>query len=162
MSLVTNEIRASATHIYHGDVICQEQSKLLLTEMGLTNGLLTLEDIEEVGYVKDTGFVWLRQKKPNKTKNEKIGKLSSNATEVTAFIERFKIKKLTGVKAKELLMWIPVSEITVDNPPTGKVTFKSSYGISKSYPVSAFEIDDVMKKDAKGVDVTKNAQVKGI
>ncbi|KAF5788263.1 hypothetical protein HanRHA438_Chr10g0474441 [Helianthus annuus] len=72
--------------------------------MGLPNGLLTLEDIEEFGYVKNTGFVWLRQKKPNKTKNEKAGTVSSQATKVTTYVEKFKIKKLTGVKARDLMM----------------------------------------------------------
>ncbi|XP_076909268.1 uncharacterized protein LOC143566451 [Bidens hawaiensis] len=157
MSLVTQEIKASATYVYYGDVVCQEQSKLLLTEMGLPNGLITLEGMKEVGYIKETGFVWLIQKKPNKTKNKKIGKLTSNAVEVTAFIEKFKIKKLTGVKAKELLIWIPITEIVVGNPLTGKITFKTSYGICKSYPVSAFEINDV-KKDVRGVIVAKDYQ----
>lgn len=155
MSCVTQEIRASVTYIYYGNAICQEKTKLLLTEMGLPNGLITKKDIEECGYVKDTGFVWLRQKKPNITKNEIIGgKITSNAIEVTAFIEKFKIKKLTGVKSKELFMWIAVSDIIVDNPPTGKITFKTSSGLYKSFPVSAFQIDDV-KKDVGGVGVAK-------
>ncbi|XP_076909276.1 uncharacterized protein LOC143566462 [Bidens hawaiensis] len=130
MSLVTQQIRASATHIYHGDAICQEKSKLLLREMGLPNGLLTLKDIVEFGYVKDTGFVWLIQKKANKCLNEKIGKLASNATEVTCFVEKFHIKKLTGVKGR-------------------------------SFPVSAFEIDDV-KKDVGDAEVAKDAGVKEV
>ncbi|KAJ0745250.1 hypothetical protein HanPI659440_Chr10g0396711 [Helianthus annuus] len=104
MPLVTQDNRASASYIYHGDAICQEKSKLLLKEMGLPNGLLTLEDIKEFGYVKNTGFVWLRQKKPNKTKNEKAGTVSSQATKVTTYVEKFKIKKLTGVKARDLMM----------------------------------------------------------
>ncbi|KAJ0701728.1 hypothetical protein HanOQP8_Chr10g0382551 [Helianthus annuus] len=98
MSLVTQDNRASTSYIYHGDAICQEKSKLLLKEMGLPNGLLTLEDIEEFGYVKNTGFVWLRQKKPNKTKNEKAGTVSSQATKVTTYVEKSKIKKLTVLK----------------------------------------------------------------
>lgn len=160
MSLVTQQVRASATHIYHGDAICQEKSKLLLREMGLPNGLLTLKDIVEFGYVKDTGFVWLRQKKPNKSLNEKIGKLASNATEVTCFVEKFQIKKLTGVKGKELMMWIPISEVIVD-PPTGKITFICNVGIGRSFPVSAFETDDV-KKDVGDVEVAKDAGVKEV
>ncbi|XP_076915395.1 uncharacterized protein LOC143574744 [Bidens hawaiensis] len=161
MSLVTQEVRASATHIYHGDAICQEKSKLLLREMGLPIGLLTLKDIVEFGYVKDTGFVWLRQKKPNKSLNEKIGKLALNATEVTCFIEKFQIKKLMGVKGKELMMWIPISGVSVDNPSTGKITFKHSSGIGRSFPVSAFEIDDV-EKDFGGVNVAKDVGVKEV
>ncbi|KAI3775421.1 hypothetical protein L1987_49997 [Smallanthus sonchifolius] len=161
MSLVTKAIRESASEIYHGDAICQEKSKFLLTEMGLPNGLLPLEDIVECGYVKDTGFVWLIQKKEKKHKFEKIGKLTSYATEVTAIIEKFKIKKLTGVKTKELLMWVTLGEISVDNPPTGKITFKATSGLYRSFPVSAFQIDDV-KKDVGGVSVAKDSQVKEV
>ncbi|MFS7907365.1 hypothetical protein Hanom_Chr04g00372311 [Helianthus anomalus] len=119
MSLVTQDIRASASHIYHGecDAICQENSKRLLKEMGLPNDLLTLQDIGEFGYLKNTGFVWLRQKKPYKTKNEKAGAVSSQASEVTTYVEKFKIKKLTGVKARELMVWFAISEVSVDNPP---------------------------------------------
>lgn len=158
MSLVTEKIRASASEIYHGDAICQEKSKFLLTEMGLPNGLLPLEDIIECGYVKDTGFVWLIQRKEKKHKFEKVGKLSWYGTEVTAYIEKFKIKKLTGVKTKELLMWITLSEITVDDPPTGKITFKATSGLYRQFPVSAFELENV-KKDV-GVDyVAKETQV---
>ena len=44
MSLVTEEIKAKAEY-YQGHQFCQEKSKFLLTEMGLPNGLLPLQDI---------------------------------------------------------------------------------------------------------------------
>ena len=96
--------------------------------MGLPNGLLPLQDIEECGYVKETGFVWLRQKRSITHKFEKIGKLVSYATEVSAYIEHKKIKRLSGVKAKELLIWVTLNEIFVDDPPTDKITIKSLTG----------------------------------
>ncbi|KAE8720928.1 putative Aproteint domain-containing protein [Hibiscus syriacus] len=74
-------------------------------------------------------------------KFEKIGKLVSYATEVTAVVEKNKIKKLTGVKTKELLVWITLSDIYVDDPPTGKITFQTPAGLHRSFPVSAFEIE---------------------
>ncbi|XP_071716491.1 uncharacterized protein [Rutidosis leptorrhynchoides] len=159
MSLVTEEIRAAASEVYHGDAICQEKSKFLLTEMGLPNGLLPLENIEECGYVENTGFVWLKQKKEKKHKFEKIGKLVSYGTEVTAYIEKFKIKKLTGVKTKELLMWITLSEITVDNPSTEKITFKGTSGLYRTFPVSAFQVEDDLKKDVVVEEVKDVAKV---
>ncbi|KAG8472643.1 hypothetical protein CXB51_034536 [Gossypium anomalum] len=141
MSLVTEEIKASASEVYHGDEICQVKSKSLLEEMGMPRGLLPLKDIEECGYVKETGFVWLKQKKSITHKFEKIGKPVSYATEVTAVIEKNRIKKLNGVKSKELLIWVTLSDIYVDDPATGKITFKTPAGLSRSYPVSAFEIE---------------------
>lgn len=146
MSLITDEIRAKASEMYKGDEICREKSKFLLTEMMLPNGLLPLKDIIEVGYVKDTGFVWLIQKKKCEHKFEKIGKSVQYATEVTAYVEPHRIKKLTGVKAKELLMWLTLTEIYVDNPPTDKITFKTPTGLSRSYPLDAFVVEEEPKK----------------
>ncbi|KAH6820077.1 plant/protein of unknown function [Perilla frutescens var. hirtella] len=132
--------------MYKGDDICREKSRFLLTEMGLPNGLLPLKDIIEVGYVKDTGFVWLIQKKKCEHKFEKIGKAVQYGVEVTAYVEPHRIKKLTGVKAKELLMWLTLTEISVDQPPTGKITFKTPTGLSRSYPVDAFVLDEEEEK----------------
>jgi hypothetical protein len=95
MSLITEEIRAKA-ELYYGEDLCQEKTKFLLKEVGLPNGLLPLEDILECGYVKETGFVWLKQKKKKDHNFNKIGRLVSYATEVTAVVEPNKIKKLTG------------------------------------------------------------------
>ncbi|KAH6819025.1 plant/protein of unknown function [Perilla frutescens var. frutescens] len=134
--------------MYKGDDICREKSRFLLTEMGLPNGLLPLKDIIEVGYVKDTGFVWLIQKKKCEHKFEKIGKSVQYGVEVTAYVEPHRIKKLTGVKAKELLMWLTLTEISVDQPPTGKITFKTPTGLSRSYPVDAFVLEEEEKKSA--------------
>uniref|UniRef100_A0A5B6YME8 Plant/F25P12-18 protein n=1 Tax=Davidia involucrata TaxID=16924 RepID=A0A5B6YME8_DAVIN len=159
MSLVTEEIKAKA-EIYHGNEICQEKSKFLLKEVGLPNGLLPMTDMEECGYVKETGFVWLKQKKKTEHRFEKIGKLVSYASEVTAYVEQNKIKKLTGVKTKELLIWITLAEICVDEPPTGKITFKTPAGLFRSFPVAAFEVEEKVK-DVKGSNggVTVNGSV---
>ncbi len=144
MALVTEEIKANA-EIYYGDETCQVKSKFLLTEVGLPNGLLPLQDIEECGYVKETGFVWLKQKKKITHKFEKIGRFASYEPEITAYVEPNKIKKLTGVKTKELLLWISLSEIYVADPPTGKITFKTPTGLYRTFPTSAFELEDVNK-----------------
>ncbi|KAM7470066.1 hypothetical protein LguiA_008249 [Lonicera macranthoides] len=160
MSLVTDEIRASASEIYHGHDICDEKTKVLLKEVGLPNGLLPLKDIEEVGYVEKTGFVWLIQKKKIQHKFEKIGREAMYATEVTAVAEKNKIKKLTGVKTKEMMMWVSLSEIFVDDPPTGKITFKNPTGLFRTFPVSAFEVEEkVGKGSGVGVGVSGGKEI---
>ncbi|CAI8617014.1 unnamed protein product [Vicia faba] len=141
MSSVTEEIK-SKSEVYHGDQICQLKSKELLREIALPNGLLPLKDIIEVGYNRETGFVWLKQKKSTTHKFEKIGKVTSYATEVTAHVEKGKIKKLNGVKTKELFIWVTLSDIYVNDPPTGKITFQTPAGLSRTFPVSAFEVDE--------------------
>ncbi|XP_077220824.1 uncharacterized protein LOC143854649 [Tasmannia lanceolata] len=145
MPVITEELKANA-EVYYGDELGKEKSKLLLQEVGLPRGLLPLEDIIECGYVKETGFVWLKQKKKKEHTFKKIGKPVTYATEVTAYVEKFKIKKLTGVKTKELLVWLTLSEINVDDPPTGKITFRTPTGLSRSFPVSAFELEEDKKE----------------
>jgi hypothetical protein len=159
--MVTEEIKAKA-EFYQGDQICQEKSKELLKEILLPNGLLPLKDIVECGYVRETGFVWLKQKKETTHKFQKIGKLVSYATEVTAYVEPNKIKKLTGVKTKELLIWVTLNEISVDDPPTGKITFRTPTGLFRSFPVSAFEVEEAVKEVKENKEVKEAVEVKEV
>ncbi|XP_062143547.1 uncharacterized protein LOC133851234 [Alnus glutinosa] len=161
MAMVTEEIKAKA-EFYQGDQICQEKSKELLKEILLPNGLLPLKDIVECGYVRETGFVWLKQKKETTHKFQKIGKLVSYATEVTAYVEPNKIKKLTGVKTKELLIWVTLNEISVDDPPTGKITFRTPTGLFRSFPVSAFEVEEAVKEVKENKEVKEAVEVKEV
>lgn len=113
---------------------------LLLADIGLPVGFLTLEDIEECGYVKEIGFVWLKHKQKKEHKFENV--VVWFDTEVTAYLERNKIKNLTGVKAKEFLIWISLCEIYVNvSSPNVRITFKTPAGLSKSFPISVFQND---------------------
>ncbi|KAJ8549486.1 hypothetical protein K7X08_033193 [Anisodus acutangulus] len=110
----------------------------LLEEFGLPMGLLPLADVIEVGFVKNTGYMWILQNKKVEHKFKIISKQVSYDTNINGYIDKKRIKKLKGVKAKELMLWPPVSEISVDDPPTGKIQFKSLAGITKTFPVEAF------------------------
>ncbi|ERN03151.1 hypothetical protein AMTRI_Chr02g220710 [Amborella trichopoda] len=145
-SQLSQERLQEKAEIYHGHEICRSKYLELLKEVGMPNGLLPLEDILECGYIEETGYVWLKQKKSTQHYFDKIGKLVSYAPEVTAYVDKFRMKKVTGVKAKEFLFWISLSEICVDDPPTGKLTFKTPAGLSRSFPVSAFEVPEEKKK----------------
>ena len=57
---------------------------------------------------------------------------------MTGYVEKKRIKKLKGVNAKELMLWPPVSQISVDDPPTRKIQFVSLAGIIKTFPVETF------------------------
>ncbi|ONK63172.1 uncharacterized protein A4U43_C07F12150 [Asparagus officinalis] len=159
MAMITEELRAKA-EVYHGDEICQEKSKFLLQEVGLPRGLLPLKDIIEVGYVEETGFVWLKQKKKIEHCFEKIGKLVTYAPEITAYVEKCKIKKLTGVKTKELLIWVSLVELSVEDPPTGKLTGKISSGLYRTFPTSAFELEEDLKKMEEKPEVEEKEKEK--
>ncbi|XP_011038422.1 PREDICTED: uncharacterized protein LOC105135298 [Populus euphratica] len=113
----------------------------LLEEFGLPLGLLPLADVIEVGFVSSTGYMWIVQKKKVEHNFKMAGKLVSYDTNITGYVSKKQIKKLKGVKAKELMLWPPVNEITIDDPPTGKIHFKSLAGITKTFPVEAFAAD---------------------
>ncbi|CAD6221667.1 unnamed protein product [Miscanthus lutarioriparius] len=71
---------------------------------------------------------------------KKIKKTASYATEVTAFIEKGKLGKITGVKIKELMLWISIVEVYVPEASPEKVTSKSSSGLSKTLDAAAFAL----------------------
>ncbi|XP_071699810.1 uncharacterized protein At5g01610-like [Rutidosis leptorrhynchoides] len=110
----------------------------ILEEYGLPLGLFPLEDVIEVGFVKTTGYIWILQKKKVEHTYKLIQKQVSFDTEVTGYVEKKRIKKVKGVKAKELMLWPPINDITVDDPSTGKIHFKSLAGITQTYPEEAF------------------------
>ncbi|KAK8484720.1 hypothetical protein V6N11_014469 [Hibiscus sabdariffa] len=115
-----------------------EMAIALLQEFGLPLGLLPLADVIEVGFVRNTGYMWIAQRKKVEHNFKMINKLVSYDTQITGFVDKNRIKKLKGVKAKELMLWPPVNEIIVDDPPTGKIHFKSLAGVTKTFPVDAF------------------------
>ncbi|XVE86369.1 hypothetical protein DITRI_Ditri18aG0029600 [Diplodiscus trichospermus] len=110
----------------------------LLQEFELPEGLLPLANVVEVGYVKSTGYMWIVQQEKVEHEFKMISKLVSYDTEINGFVEKKRIKTLKGVKAKELMLWPPVSEITIDDRQPAKIHFKSLAGITKTFPVEAF------------------------
>ncbi|KAE9599209.1 hypothetical protein Lalb_Chr15g0089081 [Lupinus albus] len=137
MSMVTEKLKAKA-EMYYGDQVSREKFSSLLSEIGLPDGLLAMQDIEEYGYVKEKGFVWLKLEKKREQRFDNI--LVCYDTLVTAYVEPNRIKNLTGVKAKDFLVWFTLTEIHVKGPPQGLViTFKSLVGLSLSFPLSLFK-----------------------
>lgn len=112
----------------------------LLEEFGLPLGLLPLANVVEVGFVRATGYMWIVQQKKVDHDFKLISKVVSYGTDINAYIENKRIKKLRGVKARELMMWPPVTEIRADDSPAGKIHFKSLAGITKTFPVEAFAL----------------------
>ncbi|BAF20689.1 uncharacterized protein At5g01610 [Oryza sativa Japonica Group] len=137
------ESHRSGAEIVNGDAICRKKSIELLEELGLPKGLLPLEDIEEFGYNRGTGFMWLVQKKKKIEHTfKKIKQTVSYANEVTAFTEKGKLKKITGVKTKELLLWLSVVEVYITDASPDKVTFKTGTGLSDTFDAAAFALGE--------------------
>ncbi|XP_006657407.1 uncharacterized protein LOC102719309 [Oryza brachyantha] len=138
------ENHRAGAEIVTGDDVCRNKSMELLGELGLPMGLLPLEDIEEFGYNRQTGFLWMVQRRKKKVEHtfKKIKQTVSYAGEVTAFVGEGKLRKITGVKTKELMLWLSIVEVHVAAAAPGKVTFRSGTGISKSFDAAAFALGE--------------------
>ncbi|XVE51606.1 hypothetical protein DITRI_Ditri02bG0055100 [Diplodiscus trichospermus] len=145
MALPQPSTHREEAEVYNGAALCKQKSQELLGECRLPKGLLPLNDIVEVGHNRTTGFVWLKQRKSLEYRFKAVGKNVSYDTEVTAFIEDRRLRRLTGVKAKELLIWVTISDIYVEESNPSKITFASSTGLSRSFPVAAFEAEEEEK-----------------
>ncbi|XP_023520533.1 uncharacterized protein LOC111783942 [Cucurbita pepo subsp. pepo] len=143
--------RAGA-EIAYGPEECYRKSVELLKELGFPSGVMPLQELEECGIVKETGFIWMKQKKPYEHFFETTNSRVAYATEVTAYVEKLKMKKMTGVKTKQLLLWVPISEMSIDDPKGKKICFKTPMGIGKSYPVTAFMVDEEKNKYLEKVE----------
>ncbi|KAL7594927.1 uncharacterized protein LOC111890508 [Lactuca sativa] len=137
--------RAGAEIVY-GAEECHRHSIDLLEELGFPKGVLPLKDLVECGRVRKTGFVWMKQKGPYEHFFEETNTRVSYATEVTAYIEKYKMKKMTGVKSKQLLMWVPIVEMSMEDEKSSKIYFKIPVGVGKSFAVTAFMTDEEKKK----------------
>ncbi|CAM6110469.1 unnamed protein product [Calypogeia fissa] len=123
--------------MYYGDEAL-EKAVELLEEVGLPGGLLPLENVIESGYVKETGYVWIKQKKNVTHVFEKAGKQVHYGPEIRGFLSKTRLRELTGVKAKELFLWVTIGDISVDEKRPEKIFFKSMGGLGKLFPVEAF------------------------
>lgn len=124
--------------VMSGDEMCIPRSAELLESLGLPGGLLPLKNIEECGFDRRTGLVWIKQKKKSQHYFKRAGRLVSFDEEVRAYVEDKRLKNVSGVKAKEYLVWAPVGDITVEGPDDETLRFKSYGGISRTFPAKAF------------------------
>ncbi|KAM0951485.1 hypothetical protein DsansV1_C03g0026081 [Dioscorea sansibarensis] len=91
MASQVGEKYRNGAEIYNGDALCKKKSIELLEELGLPNGLFPLEDIEEFGFNRNEGFIWLLQKKKKDHNFKKIKRAVSYAQQVTAYVEKGKM-----------------------------------------------------------------------
>jgi hypothetical protein len=137
------ESHRAGAEVINGDAICRKKTVELLEELGLPMGLLPLEDVQEFGYNRATGFMWLVQgKKKVDHTFKKIKQTVSYAAQVTAFAEKGKLRKITGVKTKELMLWLSVVEVYLPDGSPEKVTFKTGTGLSDTFDAAAFALGE--------------------
>ncbi|XP_062146884.1 uncharacterized protein LOC133854654 [Alnus glutinosa] len=137
--------RAGA-EIVHGSEQCYRHSIDLLEELGFPKGVLPLQDLVECGRVRETGFVWMKQRAPYEHFFVGSNSRVSYAAEVTAYVEKFKMKKMTGVKSKQVFLWVPITEMSMESSASQKIYFKTPMGIGKSFPITAFMTQEEKQK----------------
>ncbi|VAI77158.1 unnamed protein product [Triticum turgidum subsp. durum] len=55
-------------------------------------------------------------------------------------VELGRMHSMTGVKSKELLIWVTISEIVI-SPSGSKIVFRTPAGLGRAFPVSAFQLN---------------------
>uniref|UniRef100_A0A1J3FW42 DUF538 family protein n=1 Tax=Noccaea caerulescens TaxID=107243 RepID=A0A1J3FW42_NOCCA len=138
-SQVTKSDQREGAEICNGGSICKKKADEILSTMNLPKGLLPLDDMTEIGHNKSTGYVWIKMKNKVQHRFKAIGRNVSYDSEVTAFVENRRMRALTGIKSKELLIWVTISEIFVNDQDKTKITFANRTGMSRTFPVTAFE-----------------------
>ncbi|XP_008791617.2 uncharacterized protein LOC103708464 [Phoenix dactylifera] len=144
-SLAMNDKVREGAEIVYGPEECHRHSMELLEELGFPPGVLPLKDLEECGRARETGFVWMKQKGPYEHFFTGTNTRVRYETVVTAYVEKNRMKKMTGVRSKQMLLWVPITEMSIDDQAGKKIYFKSAVGIGRSFPVSAF-MDEEEKK----------------
>ncbi|KAJ4978562.1 hypothetical protein NE237_009342 [Protea cynaroides] len=138
--MATDE-RAGA-EIVRGKEACDRFSAELMKEIGFPSGVLPTGELEECGRVRATGFVWWKCKAAYEHFSVPTNSKTSYVAETTAYVEKGRMKKMTGVKTKQVFVWVPVSEMSIDS---NKITFKTSVGVGKSFPLVSFMNEEEKK-----------------
>ena len=127
--------------IFQGDEECIPKSIELFTAMGLPKSLLPLKDIIETGWDEASGFSWTITRGEQQHHFIKADRLCAYDEVVTATITKGRMANISGVKAKELGIYVPVNEIYVDesNPNEKKLVFKSILGLSRTMAFDLFD-----------------------
>ncbi|KAK9714265.1 hypothetical protein RND81_06G082800 [Saponaria officinalis] len=128
--------------IYTGAEVCKQKLNELLKEINIPSGLFPMVDFLEFGYNKSTGFMWLILKNPVQHKFKKMNRVVSYDKHFTAFVENHRVTKIQGLKSKEIMIWITLSDVFIDDPASGNITIANPSGISTSMPISDFEDED--------------------
>ncbi|CAI9093408.1 OLC1v1028906C1 [Oldenlandia corymbosa var. corymbosa] len=152
---VSNQVfdEREGAEIVYGAEECYKHSLELLEELGFPKGVLPLKDLVECGRVRATGFVWMKQKAPYQHFFTKSNTLVKYESEVTAYVGKGKMTKMTGTKSKQMLLWVPIVEMSmVDEdvaPSKKKIYFKTPMGIGRAFPVTAFMTEEENQKYLK-------------
>ncbi|XP_043713781.1 uncharacterized protein LOC122662267 [Telopea speciosissima] len=141
--MASKEDERAGAEIVRGKEACDRFSEELVKELGFPSGVLPTGELEECGRVRATGFVWWKCKAAYEHFNVATNTKASYAAETTAYVEKGRMKKMTGVKTRQLMVWVPIVEMCMDG---NKITFKTPMGVGKSFPLTSFMNEEEKKK----------------
>lgn len=104
--------RAGAEIVY-GAEECYQKSVELLEELGFPKGVMPLKNLVECGRVRSTGYVWMKQNTPYEHFFESTNTRVSYALEVTAYVDKCCMKKMTGNYFQVCIAGRPGQKISV-------------------------------------------------
>ncbi|KMZ58375.1 hypothetical protein ZOSMA_77G00340 [Zostera marina] len=130
------------TDTKHGGEACHKFSMDFLGELGFPKDVFPLKDLEECGRIHETGFVWMKRKTSSEHYFKGTGTRVSYAPEVTAYVEKNKMKRIVGIKCRQMMLWLPITEMSIEDSDAKRIYVKTSLGIGRSFPFSAFQNDD--------------------
>ncbi|TYJ40131.1 hypothetical protein E1A91_A04G118200v1 [Gossypium mustelinum] len=100
---------------------------------------MPLNHLNEFGYKKTTRFIGLKQEKAFKYLFKKLG-LTSYGAEITTLTGDCQLKRLTGVKSKEMMIWITLFDVFMDDTKVPRKNyFANLMGFSQSYLTTTVE-----------------------
>lgn len=136
-----------------GKVAIKKKMSELLKKAKFPLGVMPVDEAVELGHNPSTGFLWVIRKKKLEHFFKGINRKATLDTEVTGFLEEHRMKKITGIKAKEIMIWVSLTDFRIDDPASGKIIFTGTAGITKTFSISAFEEEE--EEEEEKVEVKK-------
>ncbi|KAJ4973875.1 hypothetical protein NE237_007049 [Protea cynaroides] len=150
--MASGDNERARAEIVQGKEACERFSEELLKELGFPSGVQPSGELIECGRVRATGFVWWKCKAAYEHFNVATNTKASYTAETTAYVEKGRMKKMTGVKTRQLMVWVPIVEMYIDG---NKITFKTPMGVGKSFPLTSF-----MNEKEKKIYLQQNGAAK--
>lgn len=136
MALVESDIKKNAI-VASGDEAL-EKGIDIMESYSLPGGLMAVTDVLEAGIVEESGQVWIKQKSESQHYYKKADRHVRFSSNITCKIEKMKMKNIKGVKVRDMIFWVPVNEIEVDEKNPDKLYIRSIGGLTKTFPVEYF------------------------
>lgn len=136
MALVESEIREKAI-VATGDEALEKGMDIMETYC-LPGGLMALTDVLEAGIVEETGQFWIKQKSESQHHYKKADRHAKFSETITGKVDKMKMKNIKGVKVRDMMFWVPINEIEVDDKNPDKIHFRSIGGFTRTFPLDHF------------------------